>query len=152
MEVEIAKPFIEITNYRSYYQQFEANNSSEYQLICISIPYDDSYGHLVYYKATDSTSISLVGTAIDMKERQFDKSKTETFKRQLNEIKKIGYACICDLDSSRITYSICMIKKKGDVVFQYQGINKNLLNLDKLGEGRLENVIKLVKTLRGLDR
>lgn len=148
IEVKISKPLREITNYKSYYKQFEDNDTSDYQLIAISIPYDDSYGHLVYYNVTDSTSISQVGTTIDMREKRFDKPRTEIFKGQLNEIRKSGYACICDLNSSKITYSICMIKKKGDVIFQYQGINKNLLNLDKSEGGKIEAVIKLIKILR----
>lgn len=146
-EVKIDKPFREIVKYYSYYRNFEGNDTSDYQLISISIPYDDSYGHLVYYKVTDTTSISTVGNAIDMRVKQFDKLQTECFRKKLTVIREGGYACICDLNSPRLVYSICMIRKKGNVIYQYQGVNKNLLNLEEEGE-KIENVIALIKMLR----
>ncbi|WP_149840407.1 hypothetical protein [Chitinophaga agrisoli] len=150
MEVKMAKPFREIINYTPYYEQFEKNDTSDLQVIGISMPYDDSYGHLLYYNAVDSISMVQSGTAVNLKERRYDKLETEMFKKQLCKTEKNSYVCICDLNSSRIAYSICIIKRKGEVIFQYQGVNKNLLDLDEAVSGKIRDVIKLVATLREL--
>ncbi|MBO9730367.1 MAG: hypothetical protein J7623_17130 [Chitinophaga sp.] len=147
-ETPISSPFREIDNYKDYYVRFSGNDSSDYQVLCISMPYDDSYGHLVYFRMDDSITTSEVGTAASMKKSIFLANEIEKVRKQLEVIETGGYGCICNMNAYTMVYSICIIKKQKNIVFQYQGINKNILAL-KGNEGeRLKNVITLIRSLR----
>lgn len=147
-EAPISRPFREIDNYKEYYSRFSINDSSDYQVLCISMPYDDSYGHLAYFRIDNKTAISEVGTTVSMKKSFFGDSEVSCIEKQLKQAETGGYGCICNMDAYTIVYSICLIKKKGKIIFQYQGINKNILTLENSEAEKLKNVIKLIKLLR----
>lgn len=148
-ETSISNPFREIDNYKDYYARFNGNDSSDYQVLCISMPYDDSYGHLVYFRMDDNITTSEVGTSVNMKKNIFLANEIAKVRKQLEVVETGGYGCICDMDAYTIVYSICIIKKQENIVFQYQGINKNILALKGNEGGKLKNVIALLKSLRG---
>ncbi|RAJ73752.1 hypothetical protein CLV59_11293 [Chitinophaga dinghuensis] len=58
-----------------------------------------------------------------------------------------GYLKYCDTGAFHITLYFGMIKKKGQVIFQYQGVDKNMITLDGADRDRLKNVIDIVKYL-----
>jgi len=146
-QVKIDTPFMEITNYKTYYDSFVNNDSSEYQVIAITIPYDDSNAYGMYYCMTDSASVSMIEDGLAIRKTYYDIHDTKYLSTKLGEIERGGYASICDLDAYSLIYYLCMIKKKGEIVFQFQGINKNIIGLG--GKGKpIKNVISLIKELR----
>jgi len=146
-QVKIDKPFREIIRFSSYYDNFTNNDSSEYQLILISIPYDDSNSYGLYFSMTDSVSVTMIGSGEEKREKRYDKHDTECLSAKFDVIEQGGYASICDLNAYNLVYYLCMIKRKGEIVFQYQGVNKNILRLGKEGN-QVGNVISLIKELK----
>jgi hypothetical protein len=112
------------------------------------VPFDDALGQVLYYVVNNNTGFLESGTTMNMKQKQFDREENQFIEEQLKKSERGGYVSICDLNNINIVYSVCIIKEKGKVVFQYQGVNRNILTL-KGEEGRkLENVTKLIHLLK----
>ncbi|MCW3467946.1 hypothetical protein [Chitinophaga nivalis] len=146
--IPLDTPFREITWYTEYYNKFKKDNQSEYQLICISIPFDDAPGQVLYYRTENHVGLLEKGTTMDIQKKGFSSIENDHFEKQLGETEKGGFVCICDLNKINIVYSICIVKRKEEIVFQYQGLNMNMLNLKDKERDKLKNTIQLVRSLK----
>ncbi|WP_217607265.1 hypothetical protein [Chitinophaga sp. GbtcB8] len=149
-KVPIDTLFREVNYYKSYYEEFTNDSISDYQVININMPLDDAPGSVLYYKSQNNSGVFNWKSGPDIKRANIDHKKNDLFKCQLDKVENGGYVCICDLDNMNIVYSVCIVKKGREVIFQYQGVNKNILSLKNENETKLEVIISLLHSLRSL--
>lgn len=144
---QIVEPFADINYYADYYDKFKSDSTSDYQLICIAVPDDDTYGSVVYMRMIDGVCTTETGNYLTIKKEFHRKNYTDLLDK-LNGIEKGGYICMCDLYSIRHRYNICIIKKKGCILFQYEGINKYITELSQSQSLEIKNVISLLREIK----
>jgi hypothetical protein len=146
-KINIDTPIIEITNFTEQYSQFSKNDSSDFQLISLSIPDNDGRGHLIYVNIHDSAHFVETFKEGRIVKRIIPGECLSLIEDKSRHIEKGGYYCVCDLESYRFFYYLCMIKSKEKVIFSYQGINKYISDLNRSDQVLVQNVIKLLEII-----
>lgn len=116
-QIPIDTLFREITWYTDYYDAFRKNDTSEYQLISISVPYDDASGTVLYYRTDNNIGVSEIGMGRDIRREVLSRDESCFLAKELNKIERGGYVCICNLGDMNIVYSVCIAKGREKLCF-----------------------------------
>ncbi|RAJ06837.1 hypothetical protein LX64_01964 [Chitinophaga skermanii] len=146
-KVQLDTLFQPITWFKRYYQQFEEDNQSDYQLIYIVLPGRDEPGRFQYYKGCEQTGYD--GFWNNVNRFVLTTPQKDSIVTLMKDIPTGSYFNFCDEDVNAIgiSYSICAIKQKEKLVFLYQAINGDIMHLKKEDKIPFQNITSIIKKL-----
>lgn len=133
--------------YNLYYNWLRDNDSSEYQLFVMSDLFCDAWGGILYYNSADSSGMMFnrennVVTKIALSDQE-----RMRFRQQLSGITGVNYLSLSGEHLSAVSKCLYIVKKGKEIIFQYQGLNKDLQEFEHAGDERIQPVIQVVKDL-----